>query len=183
MNQTIAKKNSTSVPIAGWSDKRNISGTFIINLDGRILSMQLTYGWKSCKASRNLNFWIYFHSVLILNFSKLLNFNKVTTEIVAPYVENQRQQVQKQNQAALLIMDVFRGQETEDVISLLQQYNILLVLIPNNLTLIFQPFKLTVRKYWKPFLKKLSSEWYSKQTENKLSFGRCWNSHKWLESI
>lgn len=85
--------------------------------------------------------------MLILNFSKLLNFNKVTTEIVAPYVENQRQQVQKQNQAALLIMDVFRGQETEDVISLLQQYNILLVLIPNNLTLIFQPFKLTVRKY------------------------------------
>ena len=39
------------------------------------------------------------------------------------------------------MLDVFRGQITEDVISLLQKHNILLVLVPNNMTHMFQPCK------------------------------------------
>ena len=44
----------------------------------------------------------------------------MVTEIVVSYVENQRKELQKPDQAALLILDVFRGQITEDIASLLQ---------------------------------------------------------------
>ena len=38
-------------------------------------------------------------------------------EIVVPYAENQRKELQKPDQAALLILDVFHGQITEGVTS------------------------------------------------------------------
>ena len=41
MNHTMAKQNSKSVSIAGSSDKRSITGTFTITLNGDFLPMQL----------------------------------------------------------------------------------------------------------------------------------------------
>ena len=41
MNHTMAKRNPTSVAIAGSTDKRSITGTFTVTLDGRFLPMQL----------------------------------------------------------------------------------------------------------------------------------------------
>ena len=45
--QSLAKTGSKSVSIAGSTDKRSITGTFIITLSGKFLSMQLIYGGKS----------------------------------------------------------------------------------------------------------------------------------------
>ena len=42
--QSLAKKGSKSVSIAGSTDKRSITGTFIITLSGNFLPMQLIYG-------------------------------------------------------------------------------------------------------------------------------------------
>ena len=47
MNHTMAKQNSKSVSIAGSSDKRSITGTFTITLNGHFLPMQLIYGEKT----------------------------------------------------------------------------------------------------------------------------------------
>ena len=43
------------------------------------------------------------------------------------------------------------------------KHNILLVLVSNNMTHMFQPLDLTVNKHCKTFLKNLSSEWYLRQ--------------------
>ena len=51
------------------------------------------------------------------HFSNTQESIKEVTEIVVPYVENQRKELQKPDQAALLILDVFRGQITEGVTS------------------------------------------------------------------
>ena len=56
MNHTMAKKNSSSVSIIGSSDKRSITGTFIITLDGNFLPMQLIYGGKTVKSLPNFEF-------------------------------------------------------------------------------------------------------------------------------
>ena len=47
MNHTMTKKGCSSVPIIGESDKRSITGTFIVTLDGGFLPMQLIYGDKT----------------------------------------------------------------------------------------------------------------------------------------
>ena len=135
--------------------------------------METIYGGKTLKSLSNFEFPDSFS--LIVNpkhFSNTQESIREVTEIVVPYVENQRKELQKPDQAALLILDVFRGQITEDVTSLLQKHNILLVLVPNNMTHMFQPLDLTVNKHCKTFLKNLFSEWYSRQIENELSLGK-----------
>ena len=56
MNQSMAKQNYKSVSIAGSSDKRSITGTFTITLNGHFLPMQLIYGENRSKASIGLSF-------------------------------------------------------------------------------------------------------------------------------
>ena len=76
--------------------------------------MQLIYGGKTLKSLPNFEFPDSFSlSVNPKHFSN----TQVVTEIVAPYFENQRKELQKPDQAVLLILDVFRGQVTEDVTS------------------------------------------------------------------
>lgn len=103
------------------------------------------------------------------HFSNTQESIKVITEIIVSSIKNQHQQLQKLDQLALLIMYVFCGQVTEDVTSLLKRHNITLVLVPNNMTHIFQTLHLKVNKYCKTLLKMLFSEWFSKQMENGLS--------------
>ena len=56
-NHTMAKQNSKSVSIAESSDKRSITDTFNITLNGHFLPMQLIYGGgKQSKASLGLSF-------------------------------------------------------------------------------------------------------------------------------
>ena len=57
-------------------------------------------------------------------------------------------------------------------ISLLRDNNIHYVLVPNNITQLFQPLDLTVNKHCKSYLKRLFSEWYAQQIENQLSLGK-----------
>ena len=72
----------------------------------------------------------------------------------------------KPKKATLIIMDVFRGQITDDVISFLRDNNIHYVLIANNMTQLFQPRDLMVNMHCKSYLKRLFSEWYAQQIEN-----------------
>lgn len=43
----MAAKSSMSVPIAGLSDKRNITLTFVVSLAGEFLPMQIIYSGKT----------------------------------------------------------------------------------------------------------------------------------------
>ena len=69
-------------------------------------------------------------------------------------------------------MDVFRGQMTEDILTVLKDKNILLVRVPANMTYIFWPLDLTVNGTFKIFMRKKFSEWYSRQILNALE-NRC----------
>ena len=69
-------------------------------------------------------------------------------------------------------MDVFQGQITDELISLLRDNNTHYVFVPNNMTQLFQPLDLTVSKYCKSYLKRLFSEWYAQQIVNHLFLGK-----------
>ena len=85
-------------------------------------------------------------------------------EIIVSYVKTEREALNlPKDKIALLIMDVFRGQATREVISKLDENKIVLVQVPANMTHIFQPLDLTVNGYCKRFIKKTFAEWYSKQ--------------------
>ena len=75
------------------------------------------------------------------------------------------------DQKALLIYDVFKGQETQRVIALIESNGCLRVYVPPNLTHVFQPLDLTINGNTKEFLKNKFSDWYASQITNKLEKG------------
>ena len=155
MNHTLAKRNSKSVAIVGSTDKRSITGTFVITLDGRFLPMQLIYGGKTQQSLPRFKFPDGFSlSCNPKHFSNTEESIKIIKEVLLPYIEDQRKQLGKPNQSVLLTMDVFRGQITNDVTSLLTKHNVHVVLVPANMTQLFQPLDLTVNKHCKSFLKR-----------------------------
>lgn len=53
---TLAKKSSSTVPIDGVWDKRNITATFTVTLDGQFLPMQLIYSGKTKRSIPKVEF-------------------------------------------------------------------------------------------------------------------------------
>ena len=82
--------------------------------------------------------------------------------IIAPYVQKVCESFQPDT-SALVIMDNFKGQITESVSSLLDQYNIHVCLLPPNTTDRLQPMDVSVNKPAKDHLKKQFNEWYTQQ--------------------
>ena len=124
--QSLPKKGSKSVLIAGSADKRNITGTFIITLSGKFLPKQLIYGGKTKESLPRFKFPESFSlSANPKHFSNKAESLKAIKEIILAYVkQQQRQELEKPDQASILIMDVFRGQMTEEVVSMLRTNNI-----------------------------------------------------------
>ena len=143
LNKTTVPKGSKTVPIKGSTEKRMITATFTITLDGHFLPMQLIYGGKTSKSLPRVNFSKSFSlSANPKHYSNEQKSIKVLEEIIIPYVKKERERLgMEKDQAALLIMDVFKGQMTSPVLKVLSNNNILLQSVPNNFTYLFQPLE------------------------------------------
>ena len=71
-HNTMAKKGVKSVAIAGSADKRRITGTFVITLNGHFLPLQLIYGGKINQSLPRYKFPILFPLVPIQMISAIL---------------------------------------------------------------------------------------------------------------
>ena len=69
-------------------------------------------------------------------------------------------------------MDVFRGQMTNGVISLLKENNIILIRVPAKMTHIFQPLDLTVNQWAKKIMRERFSQWYAGVIRQHLDEGK-----------
>ena len=153
-NHTLAKKGSKSIETAGSDDKRCITGTFTVSLEGGFLPMQLIYGGKTNQSLLHFKFPESFSlSVNPKHYSNTLESIKIINEVIIPYVIAQREILRNPNQGALLICNVFRGQIIDEVTLHLLQGNIYFVTVPNNMTHLFQPLDLTVNGHCKTFMK------------------------------
>ena len=76
-------------------------------------------------------------------------------QIIIPHVKRIRADIQKEEQAAVLVTDKFKGQNTDAVFQLLGSNNIHVCLLPPNTTDRLQPTDLTVNKPAKEFIKKI----------------------------
>ena len=78
-------------------------------------------------------------------------------------MQKEREKLDNPGQAALLILDVFRGQMTSELTNFLRNNNIFFVTVPNNMTHLFQPLNFTVDGCCKSFMKKKFAEWFAQQ--------------------
>ena len=69
-------------------------------------------------------------------------------------------------------MDVSKGQVTPMVLDLYKESNIVVVLVPANMTNHLQPLDLTVNGYVKRFMRAKFNSWYSSQLRRQLDEGK-----------
>ena len=70
-----------------------------------------------------------------------------------------------------MIADVFRGQWTNAVKSIIEENNGKMMPVPGNMTNVFQPVNLTVNRSCKSFLHKHSQDWYSNEIRKQMEKG------------
>ena len=91
--------------------------------------------------------------------------------IIIPYVKDIRGSLAAPDQRALLIFDVFRGHMTAKVKEKLNINNIGFVLVPPNLTNLFQPLDVSVNKASKTVIKNCYSKFYRDEVTRQLTAG------------
>ena len=69
-------------------------------------------------------------------------------------------------------MDLFKGQVTPMVLNVYKESNIVIALVPANMTNFLQPLDLTVNGYVKKFMRGKFNVWYSLQIGNQLDAGK-----------
>ena len=74
-------------------------------------------------------------------------------------------------QIALIVMDVFWGQMTAEVLDVLGVHIIYLYKFAANITYLFQPLYLTINNHCKVFMKNKFGKWFAKQVENSWKLG------------
>ena len=171
----MGKRNSTSVTIEGSDDKRMITGTFAVTLSGNFLPMQLIYGVKTNQSIPRYNFPENFClSANPKHFSNTEKSLKYLDEVIIPYVVKERSGSKLLNdQKVLMIMDVFPGQMTPQVIQHYAESNTLIVNVPRNMTKYYQPLDLTVMDIQSVFSKISSMSGIRFKYQNNLRMVLC----------
>lgn len=163
---TMEKQGSKRVEITGASDKRQITAVFCCSLVGDFLPIQLIYHGKTNRCHPKYQFpagWSITHSPK--HWSNEQTMLKYIDDIIIPYVKQVRC---GREVAAVVIMDNFKGQITEAVLSLLDENDIHICLIPANTTDLLQPLDISVNKPAKQFLKNKFEDWYADQILHQL---------------
>ena len=171
---TMAKKGDKSIPIKGLTDKRNITLTFVVSFTGEFLPMQIIYGGKTNRSQpRRIEFPKGFNVTQNpRHWSNEEETIKFIKHIINPRVISIRKELGlPEDQSALLIWDVFKGQCTVKVNNLLTKLNIKVTMVPANMTHFFQPLDLTVNGSAKNFMKKKFVTWYANEVKKKIKEG------------
>lgn len=164
---TMDKRGSSKVSIAGLNDKRAITAVITCTAAGDMLPLQLIYPGKTDKC----------HPVAALpsgtdvthnvsHFSTEATMLRYMDNIIAPYLQKQREELSKPDTPGLLVYDVFRAHTTDAVQQKIRDLNCLPVCVPPNMTDHLQPLDLAVNKPIKDFLKGKFIEWYSEEVES-----------------
>ena len=105
------------------------------------------------------------------HFSKEQESLKLLDDFIISYVETEGEKLELPTQAALIIMDVFKGHMTTLVVQKIALNNNQLVKAPPNLTYIYQPLDVTANGAAKQFMKRKFVDWYSRQIVTKMNKG------------
>jgi len=94
-------------------------------------------------------------------------------EVLKPYIDKViKEEKLPIDQKALVILDVFTGQMTKEVLDLYKNKNIEITCVPANMTHLLQPLDLTVNGYTKKHTRRKFNDWYTTQIGIQLDEGK-----------
>ena len=121
----------------------------------KFLPTQLIYGGKTEQSLPRFKFPTEFStSMNPTHYSNATESIKLIEEIIVPYLKEERKKLRLEiSHKGLLIMDVFTGQMTTEVLDVITKNNNVILNVPTNMTKFYQPLDLTVNGHAKRFLK------------------------------
>lgn len=164
---TMAEKGSSKVAIAGLSDKRAITAVLACSAAGDMLPFQLIYPGKTDRCHPSVTVPSGFdvtHNAT--HWSTGVTMVRYVTNILAPYIQKVRLELDVPDMPALIIYDSFSAHSLGDVQQELNALNVLHHPVPAHMTDLLQPLDLSVNKPVKDFLRRHFIEWLSDQVKN-----------------
>ena len=160
---TMEREGLKRVEITGFEDKRQITAVFGATMDGDFLPPQLIYAGKTPKCIPKVNLPADWDVTFTNNhWSNELVMMDYVNKILFPYITQKRQQLKLDPlHPALVIFDRFRGQCTDQFLSLLNTNNVHILIVPANCTDRLQPLDISVNKAAKEFLRRQFQDWYA----------------------
>ncbi|KAJ8306699.1 hypothetical protein KUTeg_015740 [Tegillarca granosa] len=127
--------------------------------------MQLIYGGKTDMCHPKFSFPSSFNITHSENhWANAETMAEYINKIIVPYIDSVKDEKDFSiRQKSLVIFDCFRGQITDEFLSLLNKESILYATIPPNCTDKLQPMDLSVNKCAKDFLKEQFQQYYANE--------------------
>ena len=166
---TMNVVGATRVEVYGLSDKRMITLVLCGSAVGEFFPPQVIYKGKTSRCHPKTKFPSHWHVTQSPNhWLTEQTMIEYIENVILPYINGWRSQIEDESRSALVIMDNFKGQTTSAVNKLLEDNNIQVSLLPANTTDRLQPMDLSVNKHAKAFLKHKFQEWYREQIAKQL---------------
>ena len=168
---TMEKEGTKRIELAGKEDKRQLTAVLAGSMSGDFLPPQIIYQGKTNRCLSYVEFPVGWHITYSANhWCNEITMKDYINKILLPYVKEKRKELKLSiDHPALVLFDNFKAQCTSDLLTVLDNNNINVVLIPANCTDRLQPLDISVNKAVKDFLRSKFQAWFSKQVESQLS--------------
>ena len=160
----MAEQGIQRVEVATLNDKRQVTSTVAVTLNGKFLPLQILYAGKTDRCHPVYAFpedFDIFHTAN--HWANGETVDRYIKKIIIPYVEETRREMSCPDQYALVIFDCFRGHLVQEVDELLEEHKLIKVLVPSNCTDKLQPLDLSVNRALKNQLQSSFQKWYADQ--------------------
>ena len=151
INWSMAEQGTQRVEVAALNDKRQVTSTVAVTLDGQFLPFQILYQGKT---DRCHPMYTYPHGFDVFhtpnhwaNGETVVRYVK---NVILPYVQEICSQLSSPYQYGLV---VFRGHLVPEVDKVLEENRIMKIIVPSNCTDRLQPLDLSVNKALKDQLR------------------------------
>ena len=157
----------------GVDDKRQITATFAVSLNGKFLPIQLIYKGKTKRSQPKFKFPSTFSLSYTENhWSNTEKSIEFFEQIIFPYLRMvKRENRYPEEQYAHIIMDTFKGQDNDRLRELCLENYCEVVIVPHNVTNKFQPLDISVNKAAKAFIQNMYNDWFSNKVATQLNRG------------
>ena len=150
----------------GKDYKRQLNAIFAGSMSGEFLPPQFIYQGKTTRCLPHYDFSSDWHITFLANHWSNKDIMKEYIDL--PYINKKRELKLASNYPALLTFDNFKAQCTPGILTLLDQNNINIALVPANCTNRLQPMDSSVNKSVKPFRRNEFHTWYAKEVCSQL---------------
>ena len=162
---TMEVEGAKRVEVAGKDNKKQITAVLGGSCVGDFLPPQIIYEGKTPRCLPKYDFPEKWHITYSTNhWSNETTMKEYVDNILLPYVKEKRTNLNlADDYPALVLFDNFKAQCTPRLLTLLDQNNINVVLIPPNCTDRLQPLDVSVNKAVKNQLQTQFQSWYAQQ--------------------